>query len=481
MRGGARLYGNIADTNPPLIVFLTWPALWLADLLRVPPTSAFSLYTIAGATTTLLVSIRLLLRIWPNASVELRGLFVATIAFCLMPFVKTDFGQREHLMVLLTLPYILMAAAPDGTRLRRLSAVLMGIAAGLGFALKPHFFIGWALVELFIFVRGRFARAVWLRPEFVAAVITVLMYLGTIAAFFPDYFDILNDVRQLYAGLDSPFSSLVRLPDVAMLVAAATLFASLRLDSTAQRLVSTLFVAGTGLFLAGLLQFKGWGYHMYPGRALMILFFVALFAGVLHSAPSLTTMLRGGVRNISIIAAAGLVATSVRYLEESRNPQGQDLVPPLVALIKERAPRGPVAMLSMRTQIYPAFPAVNDAAVTWPLRFAALWYLPGMYAKELEQPDAERRFRSPQDMAGTERKYFDGVIADLCASPPALLIVEPPIPRAPAGRRSLDLVAYYSQDARFQKLFAAYTPISWMGSFTIYGVDKAKEREASCQ
>jgi hypothetical protein len=273
------------------------------------------------------------------------------------------------------------------------------------------------------------------------------------------------------------------LPDIAMWVAAATLFAAIRLNDDAQRPATSLFVGATGFLLAGLVQLKGWAYHMYPGRALMLLFFIAFGAGVLQSAPALMSLLRGGLRNISLVVAAGFLVTSVRYFEESRNPQATDIVAPLVSIIREQPARGPVAMLSMRTHIYPAFPAVNDADVKWSLRFASLWYLPGLYEKELASPDAERNFRAPAQMSDVERRYFTGVVDDLCAAPPAVLIIEPPIPRAAAGRRSLDLVAYYGQDPRFERLFERYTPISWLGSFTIYGVDRSKGAgaAASCQ
>jgi len=61
------------------------------------------------------------------------------------------------------------------------------------------------------------------------------------------------------------------------------------------------------------------------------------------------------------------------------------------------------------------------------------------------------------------------------------MIVEPPIPRAPAGRRSLDLVAYYGQDPRFKRLFAGYAPIGRLGSFTIYGQSGPLQGTKPCE
>jgi hypothetical protein len=219
---------------------------------------------------------------------------------------------------------------------------------------------------------------------------------------------------------------------------------------------------------------------MYPGRVFLVIYFIAFGLALLQSAPALSAVLRGGIRSICLVIVLGLLATSGRYLAESRHPTGQDIVPPLVDLINNQTPHGPIAQISMRTQMYPAFPAVNEAGVKWSLRFPTLFYLPGLYEQELLQPDAELKFRAPEAMSATERRYFTEVVDNLCAAPPSVLIIEPPIPRAPPGRRSLDLVAYYGQDARFKRLFAGYAPIGWLGSFTIYGQSRPHQSPKPC-
>jgi hypothetical protein len=220
---------------------------------------------------------------------------------------------------------------------------------------------------------------------------------------------------------------------------------------------------------------------MYPGRVFLVIYFITFALALLQSAPALSTLLRGGIRSICFVIVLGLVATSGRYLAESVNPPSADtdIVPPLVDLINKQTPHGPVAQISMRTQMYPGFPAVNEAGVKWSLRFPTLFYLPGLYENELMQPDSELKFREPSVMSDMERRYFTEVVDNLCAAPPSVLIIEPPTPRAAAGRRSLDLVAYYGQDPRFKRLFAGYSPIGWLGSFRIYGVTAGVS--ASCR
>jgi hypothetical protein len=122
----------------------------------------------------------------------------------------------------------------------------------------------------------------------------------------------------------------------------------------------------------------------------------------------------------------------------------------------------------MRTIVYPAFPAVSYTSARWPMRHNSLWFLPGLYEKEMQSPDAANLYRAPAAMGPLERRFYEDVIGDLCADPPALLLIEPAQPRAPSGRRALDLSAYYGQDARYRKLWQGYEQLNTIGPFTVY-------------
>ena len=67
---------------------------------------------------------------WPDVSTEVRGLLIVAAAFCLMPFVRLDFGQREHLAVILLLPYVWLASPRRAAQVESTS-VLIGVGPGL--------------------------------------------------------------------------------------------------------------------------------------------------------------------------------------------------------------------------------------------------------------------------------------------------------------------------------------------------------------
>jgi hypothetical protein len=388
---------------------------------------------------------------------------VLSATFLLLPFVKADFGQREHLAVALTLPYAMLAAARGDSGGSAFRAVA-GIAAGLGFAIKPHFLLAWIGIECvaFAYEKGRAVR----RPEFVAAVTVFVAYALAVVLFTPAYFEIARQVRQVYGGLNSPVAVLLRLREVQLWLAALAVCAVIRwprFDS----LPYSIFAAATGFLIAALLQFKGWGYQLYPARVFVVLFLAIATATVLDEVPALTSFLRGGKRGVAVVFAAVLIVASVRYIAEARRPAAPDLVTPMLRAIADRG-GGRLTVLSMRTIIYPAFPAVNYAGSPWGLRHNSLWFLPGFYTDQDRLAGGPLDPHSVESMSELERMFFDQIVEDLCSSPPQLLAIEQPGAVAPAGRRALDLYAYYAQHPSANGLLASYRREGSVGPFALF-------------
>jgi hypothetical protein len=465
---GGKIYQDVVDTNPPLIVFLTLPPVWIAEHLGLSAVAVFKVYVFVAALLSLVSCARVLKSVLPAQAPASRGLLLTALVFAILPFARVpEFGQREHLMLLLTLPYLLAAVGwASGHRLGRTSALLAGLAAGLGFAMKPHYLLAWLAIEASLALIVR--RGSWRRAEAAGAVAAFVLYALAVVVFVPQYLVLADKVRQVYGGLNSSPALLFRLPDAQLWAAGFVLLLLVRLPRAARPASVVLFAAWTGFLLAAVLQLKGWSYHLYPGRAVALLFFVTFGLAVFEVLPEIGNILRGGARALGAGLVLALLVSSGRYLIEARRPVDTDLVTPLIDTIRAHAPGGPIAVLSMRTIIYPAFPAVNYSGARWSMRHNSLWFLPGLYINELQAPDADQRFRAPAAMSPVERQFYEEVVGDLCADPPALLLVEPALPRAPAGRRALDLAAYYGQDARYQQLSRGYQRLTAIGPFTVY-------------
>ena len=150
------------------------------------------------------------------------------------------------------------------------------------------------------------------------------------------------------------------------------------------------------------------------------LFFTLALSNLFASAPSIAQLVRGGARGAAVAAALCLTGMSAKYVIEAGHAVPNDMVTPLSRLVREHASGGAIAVLGMRTFIYPAFPLVNQTGVAWSLRHNGLWFLPGFYVQELQGPTSDVPFHTPAAMSHLEREFFDEIVSDLCTRPPEL-------------------------------------------------------------
>ena len=114
--GGARLYVDVVEINPPLIIALNLPAVLLSRLLGISDILAYRALTIATLAGALAFANWSLRRILDPGGDALRHRLVLVLAFALFLAVGNDFGQREHLLAALALPYLLLAVGRVGGR-----------------------------------------------------------------------------------------------------------------------------------------------------------------------------------------------------------------------------------------------------------------------------------------------------------------------------------------------------------------------------
>ena len=469
---GAELYRDVIDTNPPLIIVLSAIPVLVAQVSHAPVTAVFKAILVAAAIGSAAGSAALSRHLYAcEASRVLTGI---CLLFLVLPFAGADFGQREHFTALFVLPYVLASAARvAGRPASPRTEILLGVLAAFGFAMKPHFALAWVGLELAV-ILGQDRPRKRVRAAAVAVVVAVSIYAAVVLMAVPQYLEMASEVARVYSGLNEPASVLWGLPELRYwLVAALLCFVPLRLAH--RRALLAVFAASTGFLLAALVQRKGWGYHLYPFRASVGLFFAMFIAALLEI--NWVWLTRSRWLRLAVVAAgfAGLVLATHRSTRTTVSPPGIEQAHALHSLV-ERERAESLATLSMRTLIFPSFPVVNHTGVSWVMRHHSLWFLPGLYAEELSKGTADVRFRALAEMDTLERKYYEHVIADLCSTPPRILLVEPPPASVRGGFGSIDLLAYYGQDRRFARLLPAYQPVEMVGPFTAY----VRRADASC-
>jgi hypothetical protein len=466
---GARPYIDVVENNPPLIIFFNLLIELLARVLGLWNVTVYRVVFLLLLLTSLFLNSRTLKLAIGGDTEGIRLQLLLALAFVLVPLVGYDFGEREHLTLALVLPYLISAAAwQRGCRPSRRMAVLVGVLAGIGLAMKPYFLLVPAAVELYL-ARVRGTR-IWLRAENVTIVAVHVAYV--IAAFFftPAFFPLARWTAKLY-GAYHPVSRLGIVAGPIGALGLVCVWADIRTreGSRARELRSVLLVATWSFIAAAAIQGKGWPYHLYPALALGIVFLSLVIIEPQSSADArqgrgaVLPQVRAG------ILAGALVISSLYAPKEAQDAWRRYDADPsyysgLAKVVGEHSHSGPI--YAMHTVVRASFPLVNYTGVRWGSRFNTLWMLAGLY-DPMPEGDSIFPYHAPSEMGEIERYLIDAVVTDLERSEPSVLIID----KAPPGGvrlRGFDYLEYFLRDCRFARLFAAYERLPDVDRFRIY-------------
>jgi hypothetical protein len=454
--------------NPPLIVLLNVAVVRLARGVGISEILVYRLGCAAALLAALLLASWMLRRLLPGES-PLRRAIVLLLAFTLFVVAGQDFGEREHLLLALVIPYLLLGA---GRAVRRAvplgEAVLVGLLAASAFALKPQFVLLWLGVEAYLRL-GR--RVEWraVLPETATIAGSLALYGVAILVWAPGYFEL---VRLLAA----PYTEFLYVPFWQLLLrgpgALLTIFALLAALALGRRtrhpeLLAVLTLGAFACLAAGAAQQKGFGYHFYPSFALAT---VVLGVLVWDRREPLGTWVDRVYRIITIgVFASVIVAACVRNVAATIQPprdSEQVQMERVLPVVRARAAGEGVYVMSYN--ISSAYPLINYTGAHSASRFAQLWILAAAYMDQLRS-SRPLRYREPGEMSPSERYLNQAVFEDLRDRRPKLLVVLQHARDLPAnGFRRLDYVAYFSRDPRIASQLERYQLVADVTDFVVY-------------
>jgi hypothetical protein len=456
---------RFVDVTPPPILALYALPVAASQALGVSEIAALRVFVIALAAGSLLLCGRAASRLFAGEPPALARTWLVAIGILVLPLAGYDFGQREHLITLLLLPYLVGAAArAQALDLPRSLALGLGAAAGLAIGLKPQF----ALVVLGVEgLAWRARRARWpvlASPELGALAAALALSAVWTAWRAPDYLRItLPLLWETYDAYHTPLARLVYWYDLP-LAGALLLSAGFVRQAAVRALARALVAAALAAYAAYLWAGTDWDYHRHPFR---------VFAIAALTLPLLRPLSRRPVA----IAAAVLLAAGSLFLAplqiRAPRPPGQAwqgwsqgaATAEILGLVESHAPVRSIFVFS--TSVTPAFPAVNYAGVGWASRFSCLWPLPAVLrARAQEEPALPEARRRRLDAIG--RDLIAAVSDDLARARPELVLV----PRAPQHQAldgiDLDLFTFFERDPAFARVWSGYLPILETPSFRVY-------------
>ncbi len=444
---GAVLYRDIIDVNPPMTVYLATPAAALAKGLGASPHTVFYFYLCAVLGGSLAWSDRVLARCGLSrggADFLLVFLFLAT---GVLPIY--EFGQREHFLMILSLPYLLhvLFGPPSGRARQALPGaerLLIGMVAGIGFAAKPHFLAVPALVILAQCFGDRS-----LRPAISGSSIGIgaimAAYGAAILFLHPDY---LNTIVPLAVATYGSFGSSLApiLQPAGLFALAAGIAVSFLARQGAGKLGQPVYFAvliACGFAVGFLVQGKGWIYHAMP---------FAMWLGVLiivRARPDWNEAVPATGRCAAAAVIAGLLWVPLFHFSPQATLKARSDA--LVAAL------GPDAdgrrIVSWSTSLNAHFPAVTRINGKWSSRFQCLWALPGALALSASSDRMEAE--GGRRMLSTIRTLS---VDDFLANRPEIVLTP----------RSIDVPALFMADPRFQPRWARYRKVAELHALEIW-------------
>lgn len=455
---GARLYHDLLEVNPPVIIGLKLPIVAVAGSLGITPAAGFPLYVGGITAASLAVGCRIANVADCSRQVTRRLLLVFLMALFFLS--GSHFGQREHLFFILSFPYVMLAGLRrPGFVVSAGTASMAGILAGVGFALKPHFLILWITVEAGRRLSG-YGRLV--RPENVAIGGICVGAAAAVIAFFPGYIDLVRRFSSAYLGFfRTEWMDLLFHP-VSLIGLGTIVLAGLDQRSGIDPMTTSLAAAVAACLAIVVLQGKGWTYHYVP-----VLGYSFLLLGWLLVRPLSGTRrrLRGVISVAACLGFAALVTGGAQYWIEALYGPRQEWqsVERLSSVIREHGGERRMVVGISRSHS-PAFPAVNYAEADWGLRLTSLWPLASVEGREAASSNAPGS-RQQTGSTSLHRWVRETVISDVLASRPDLAIVEW---TSEPGFDRTRILRYLLEDPDFRDWWGRYTLLEERQDYLVF-------------
>lgn len=408
LAAGGEPYVDYLETNPPWIHLLMTVPMGLSSALDTPPHHTYHL----------LVALLLAVCLWACRAVLLRAGAPKSLAgLCNLALVGHGaitanawlWGQKEHLVFLLSFPWFLVLAELDGRASPRSSApgrdnllwACLGVAAAIGCQIKPHYVIVGLIYAGALVAARRRLSLLW-SPAFLGYAVGglgyPLLFLSMSPASRAAFFDVyLPMVAPGYAAYNNPMWLILAFslqPFLAYALAATAAWAVRERPAMVQPLVGYLVLG----IVAFLVQQKGFPYHRIP-----LLGVSAWLAAVaVHGAA------RGYPKLLPAAAIFGLLLPVGLFVKGVWEPPARDLL--FEEIERHIQPGEP--LLAIDTTVPGVFPGaverghrvVNHILPSFGILYA--------YADQVP-PEAGPRYHTLAEAPEVERLLFEQLARDL--------------------------------------------------------------------
>jgi hypothetical protein len=465
---GVTPYGpQLLETNPPPILWFSELPVLLARFLAITPALAFQLLVCVLALGSGAWCYRLLRR----SAMQARALFpsafaCAATAILLSPAILTyeDFGQREHLFVILALPFLLARIA-NVQRIPLFERAALGLIAGVAVCLKPQELLVLLSAELFVALSTRTLRRL-VAPEILALVLTGTTCATAVRWLTPLYLTqvvpLLINTYWAYGPFSASTLAVQILPLYFAILTTVAVLWLLQRQLRGALIIAGLLTCSVGASLAYEAQHTNWSNHLLPCRTFLLLAIAWLVieacTALAPSLPRKQPLRLGASVAFALLACLLIPLTAARHTEAPADPL-------------DRYPPGSTVYVFSTTVTH--FATINAHHLVWASRFPCLWLLSAILQNEEPQPPRPAVFKSlPQptlsNLAALQRH---STTEDLRRWRPSIVLVRHCTAENSCQGlegRNVDLLAWFLHDPDFASVWSHYRQQTSTPAYDVY-------------
>ncbi|MDE1161662.1 MAG: hypothetical protein PW792_06910 [Acidobacteriaceae bacterium] len=465
MRQGETLYGpTLFESNPPLIVWISLLPAMVAHLLHLESATVGKALLLLLEAAVAMLGMRLLTRLSPTQKAMLA--FAAVVVYNVLP--ARDIGQRDHILALLVLPYLLLVSRElRGERTPLSMGVPVALLAMVGFALKPQEAVVAVVLEAALLLRRRSLRSL-LRPAPICFLLGAALYFELIRTLAPLYLSsILPLLRETYWAFGHRTVPQLAFDAIELhiLLAITAVFYFVR--KPASTLPETLLLAGAAATGAYYLQGTGWYYQQLPGLAFTSFALVAL---VLPEMDAIDVRTPRWVATAAAALSVLAVALTTHFMGYPfTRDRSFPIDQPDASFFAGLKPGDAVATLT--TTVDDTVMPAAKFHLTIAQRYPHLWMLPAILRNESGTAPAAHKMTPEQltKMEDAQHRFFR---EDIQRWQPKLILVnrcyDPAVHCQVLEDRHDDLLAWFARDSATRALLAHYYPVDSRGNYDAF-------------
>ncbi len=458
---GGKYGEDFFETNPPMILYLYTPAVLLAKYSSFSIIFSFHLYMYFLCFLSCVLSFYLLIKILPDDDFVLRIFLFFVILFIIFLLPMSSFGQREHLVMILTLPYVLGASLRImGYPIPLRIAFLIGLIGGLGFAIKPYFLPTLCLIELYFVYKKRHLLA-WMRVESLMVLSVLVLYFVSILLFQPEYIKIILPLltKYYFPFIKKPWVELFQFGTVLFILAMIIAYPFFLKYDRYPALGNLLFLSLVGTFIAVLLSGAPWFYHVIPAfsfASLLLVYYTShIFQPIFKKPISITDIF------FLILANAVIFIYPIRIwyklLMMLLSVYAYDSIVEMKEYFLSKPGNYSVTCFALTT--LDCFPLVYHINGRYDGRFPLFWWLHGLNNLE-KLTDGRKRSQIEKN----KNHLINAIASDLNRYQTRWIILDKKIFKADQE----SFIQYFSKNENFKEAFSHYTYRTMINDREIY-------------